>query len=261
MRLMVMAGTSDATVLIKGLKKIRNDIHITATTVTNYGAEIAKSAGADEVISQPLPKDGLISNIIENKINILVDATHPFAAEATRNAIQASKETGIIYLRLERPPTPLPETELIHPVASFSEAAQLAKAISSGRILHLAGVSTLHHLSGVIDVDRIVARILPTPYSIKKCLEMGLSGENIIAMQGTFSQEFNQALMMEYGAGVVITKDSGEMGGTTSKIKAALELGIPVIIVLRPEVPELIDKKVSSSVDELLEIVLKSDIV
>jgi precorrin-6A/cobalt-precorrin-6A reductase len=260
MRIMVMAGTSDAVVLIKRLRDLDDEIYIVATTVTSYGAEIARSAGADEVISKPLPKDELTHNIKNHNINILVDSTHPFAAEATRNAIQASKETGITYFRLERPPTQLPETPLIHPAASFSEAAQLAKTISNGRIMHLAGVSTIHYLTEVIDADKILARVLPNPYSVKKSLETGLPGENIIAMQGIFTPEFNKALMREYGAEIVVTKDSGEVGGTPSKIEAALELGIPIIVVLRPKVSELDQENVSSTVDDLIkEIVLRMD--
>lgn len=263
MRIMVMAGTSDATVFIKRLRILqneiyKNEIYIMATAVTSYGAEIARSAGADEVISKPLPKDELISIIKKHNIDLLVDSTHPFAAEATRNAIQATKETGVRYIRLERPPTAFDENPLIHPVASFSEAAQLAKTMTSGRILHLAGVSTLHYLTEIIDGGRIVARVLPNPYSIKKSLELGLPGENLIAMQGTFTPEFNKALMREYGAEVVLTKDSGAVGGTTSKIEAALDLEIPIIVVLRPEIFELKDEKVSSNVEELVEIVLKS---
>jgi precorrin-6A/cobalt-precorrin-6A reductase len=258
MRIMVMAGTSDSTVLIKKLKNLKNDIYIMATTVTSYGAQIAKSAGANAVISKPLQKDGLTHIIKKHHIDILVDSTHPFAAEATRNAIQASKETAITYLRLERPATTLPKNSLIHPVASFPEAAQLAKTINNGCIMHLAGVTTLHHLTEVIDADRIVARVLPNPYSIKKSLELGLPGENLIAMQGTFTAEFNKALMREYGAEVVVTKDSGAVGGTTSKIEAALELEIPIIVVLRPEILGLEYEKVSSSVEELIELVLKS---
>lgn len=260
MRIMVMAGTSDATVAIKRLKSLQDDIYILATAVTSYGAEIARSAGADEVISKPLPLDDLIGIIEKHKIDVLVDSTHPFAAEATRNAIQASKETGITYLRLERPPTQLPENVLIHQVTSFPEAAHLAKTISNGRILHLAGVSTLHYLTEVVDADKIVARVLPNPYSVKKSLETGLSGENIIAMQGIFTPEFNKALIREYGAKLVVTKDSGEVGGTPSKIEAALELEIPVIVVLRPEISELDQEKVSSSVDDMIkEIVLRMD--
>ena len=260
MRIMVMAGTSDATVAIKRLKSLQDDIYILATAVTSYGAEIARSAGADEVISKPLPLDDLIGIIEKHKIDVLVDSTHPFAAEATRNAIQASKETGITYLRLERPPTQLPENVLIHQVTSFPEAAHLAKTISNGRILHLAGVSTLHYLTEVVDADKIVARVLPNPYSVKKSLETGLPGDNIIAMQGIFTPEFNKALIREYGAKLVVTKDSGEVGGTPSKIEAALELEIPVIVVLRPEISELDQEKVSSSVDDMIkEIVLRMD--
>jgi len=260
MRIMVMAGTSDATVAIKRLKSLQDDIYILATAVTSYGAEIARSAGADEVISKPLPLDDLIGIIEKHKIDVLVDSTHPFAAEATRNAIQASKETGITYLRLERPPTQLPENVLIHQVTSFPEAAHLAKTISNGRILHLAGVSTLHYLTEVVDADKIVARVLTNPYSVKKSLETGLPGENIIAMQGIFTPEFNKALIREYGAKLVVTKDSGEVGGTPSKIEAALELEIPVIVVLRPEISELDQEKVSSSVDDMIkEIVLRMD--
>lgn len=257
MKIMVMAGTSDAAELIKQLKNRDKDIQVTATTVTDYGAEIARTVGADQIIAQPLPQDELTTIIKERKINVLADATHPFAAEATRNAIKATKKAGINYFRLERPLTVLPDSPLIHPASDFWEAAQMAKKITEGRVLHLAGVATLHQLTRVIKPDRMVARVLSSAYSVKKCHKLGLSGENIIAMQGTFSKEFNRALMREYGAELVVTKDSGQSGGTPSKIEAALELGIPVIMVRRPPVPELDKEKVFTSVDELVDEILR----
>ncbi|HMK53986.1 MAG TPA: precorrin-6A reductase [Methanobacteriaceae archaeon] len=252
MNILVMAGTSDASRLIKNLKNSKKDVYITATTVTDYGAQLAQEAGADRVLPKALPQHELTHILIDLNIDVLVDATHPFAAEATRNAIKAARKTQTKYLRLERPPLNLPDNELIHIVRSFQEAAQLAQKITDGPILHLAGVSTLFHLINIIDKGRIVARVLPSSYSINKCLELGLSGENIIAMQGTFSIEFNQALMKEYHAGVIITKESGESGGTISKIEAALKLKIPVIVVERPEIHELKKEKVKGSVEELL---------
>lgn len=68
-------------------------------------------------------------------------------------------------------------------------------------------------------------------------------------MQGTFSKDFNRAMMNEYNVSAVITKESGETGGTPEKVEAALELGIPVVVVMRPEVAELKNEWVSGDVE------------
>jgi precorrin-6A/cobalt-precorrin-6A reductase len=251
MNILVMAGTSDASRLIKNFKSSKKDIFITATTVTDYGAKLAREAGADRVLSKPLSEDGLSSTIIDLEIDVLVDATHPFAAEATINAIKSAQTTGIKYIRFERPPIKIPENDLIEKVQSFDEAALKALKLPKGRILHLAGVMTLYHLTERIDPQRIVVRVLPSAYSVEKCLQLGLPAENIIAMQGTFSKEFNQALMKEYGVSLVVTKESGATGGTPSKIQGALELEIPVVLVMRPEVLKLQEKKVFNDLDDL----------
>ncbi len=252
MNLMVMAGTREGVEIIKKLA-LYEYFNIVATTTTRYGAELARSAGADDVISRALTGEEMVEMIKTNKIDILVDATHPFAAEATRNAIKSAKITGITYIRFERSPIELPENDLIQKVHSFDEAVLKALKLSKGRILHLAGVMTLHYLTERIDPPRIVVRVLPSVYSVEKCLELGLPVENIIAMQGTFSKDFNQALMKEYGVSLVITKESGATGGTPSKIKAALELGVPVILVMRPGISELQKEKVFNDVADLFQ--------
>lgn len=273
MKIMVMAGTRDAVRIIAKLSTFE-DNEILATTTTGYGGELARSAGASHVISKGLDVDEMIQILSQESIEVLVDATHPFAAEATRNAIKASKIAGINYLRFERPQIPLPEDDLIYEFRSFEEAASkvkeivtrtLEKTLKKGaekdlkdknnlnpKVMHLAGVSTLHHLTKLISPETIVARVVPSIYSLNKCLELGLTGENIIAMQGTFSKKFNKVLMEEYNASVVLTKESGETGGTPSKLEAAIELGIPVVVVTRPEVPELENQLVFGDVDQLL---------
>jgi precorrin-6A/cobalt-precorrin-6A reductase len=141
---------------------------------------------------------------------------------------------------------------MIKTVNSFHEAAVLAKKLTDGKIFHLAGVLTLGHILEFIEPGNVVVRVLPSCYSITKCLEMGIPPENIIAMQGTFSKEFNQILMREYSVEAVITKESGITGGTPEKIEAALEVGVPLIIVERPEIPELYSENVHKSVEELV---------
>lgn len=254
--IMVMAGTKDAANIIKKLKSAGN-FNILATTTTEYGADIAKESGADEVLSGMLDQNDLINLIKKRKIQILIDATHPFAAAATKNAIKSSEASEILYLRFERPKEDLIENSLIHNVFSFEEASSKASKLTNGRILHLAGVSTLKPILEKNNSSKVFARVLPSLDSIKKCLDLGLKQENIIAMQGTFSKNFNKALMDEYDISLIITKESGETGGTSSKINAALELGIDMVLVSRPEISELSDKDIFTDLEEITNFILK----
>jgi len=252
MNVMVMAGTEDATNIIKKLSST-GKFNILATTTTSYGADIAKSAGADNVISKGLTEEELIEVIKTNRIKILVDATHPFAIVATKNAIKAAKITAIRYIRFERPKEILNESRFIHKIHSFEEAASKALELTNGHdnILHLAGVLTLKSVLDKIESSRVFARVLPSLDSIQKCFDLGLKQKNIIAMQGVFSKEFNKALMEEYNISLIITKESGETGGTQTKINAALELGVQVIIVMRPEIKELENEEVFNEINKL----------
>jgi len=249
---MVMAGTKDAANIIKKLSTT-GKFNILATTTTKYGADIAKSAGADKVISKGLTDKEITEVIKTNSIDILVDATHPFAVDATKNAIKASENAKIRYIRFERPREFLNENNLIHEVSSFDEAASkvLELTCHEDKILHLAGVLTLAHILDGVNSSRVFARVIPSIDSIQKCLDLGLKQKNIIAMQGVFSKEFNKALMEEYNISLIITKESGETGGTLAKIKAAIELDVHVVIVMRPEIKELESEEVFNDINEL----------
>jgi precorrin-6A/cobalt-precorrin-6A reductase len=255
MRVMVMAGTSDAVLIIGNLAK-HEDIEVIATTTTKYGGQLAIYAGADEIIVGRLGEREIADLIVINKIDLLVDATHPFASEASINAVKAAHNSGIKYMRYERPPIKIPNNENVFEVLSFHDAGMKALKFMNGnpkaRMMYLAGVTTLMQITKLIKPELIIPRILPMVYSIKKCLEIGIPSENIIAMQGTFTKEFNMAIMREYSTCVVITKESGETGGTPSKIAAAVDLNIPIIIVKRPIIHELENEMIFDDIDILL---------
>lgn len=252
MRYIVMSGTSDATKVIEFLSQDKNN-YILATTVTDYGGKIAENAGASEVISKALKEEDFINVIKEKDIDTLVDATHPFAAVATETAIESCEKAGINYIRYERASTVLPESDLIYYVDSFPEGADTAKELlgEDKRLMHLAGVLNLHTITETLNPEQVVPRVLPNNFSISKTLETGVPAGNIIAMQGTYSKEFNMALMKEYDISAIITKESGESGGAENKISAALELDIPVIIITRPKVEKLDKHIMVRSIDEL----------
>ena len=56
-------------------------------------------------------------------------------------------------------------------------------------------------------------------------------------MQGPFGVEMNRAMLVHYRAEVLVSKESGGLGGTDAKLTAALELGVPVVLVQRPQIP------------------------
>jgi precorrin-6A/cobalt-precorrin-6A reductase len=260
MNIMVMAGTSDARKIIKDLQF--EGFNIVATATTSHGADLALASGANEVLEGRFEGDKLTEIIKKNNIELLIDATHPFATEATLNAIRASDTSGTDYIRFERPSTELPDNKFVYKCCSFKEAVQQILQIQKqnannrSRIFHLAGVNTLHHLTERIPKEMIVARVLPSVYSVKKCLELGIPHSNIVAMEGTFSPEFNGILMKEFKIGIVLTKESGSSGGTQSKIQAALDLNIPLVIVIRPEIVELQGKQVFTDFKSLRDEVL-----
>jgi precorrin-6A/cobalt-precorrin-6A reductase len=71
---------------------------------------------------------------------------------------------------------------------------------------------------------------------MEKCEKLGVPQKNIIAIQGPFTKEFDQALYKQYGVTVMITKESGKVGSVDEKIEAAKELGIEVIMIGRPKI-------------------------
>ena len=82
---------------------------------------------------------------------------------------------------------------------------------------------------------RLVVRVLPGMESLRECVRNGLEGRQIIAMQGPFSKEMNLAMIRQYQASVLVTKESGKTGGEDTKLAAAGEAQIPSYIILRPD--------------------------
>ncbi|MDO5850906.1 MAG: precorrin-6A reductase [Methanobacteriaceae archaeon] len=253
MRILVMAGTSDATRIIKFLHEDENNF-IIATTITDYGADIAKKAGANETISKALKIEDFSKLIEEKNIELLIDATHPFAKIATQTAIKTTEKTNIKYIRFERPNTILPKNKNIIKVKDFQEANITIKKLltkKEDKIMHLAGVMTLPSIVKEIPPEQIIVRVLPNNFSITKTLENQIPPENIIAMQGTYSEKLNKAILEEYNTIGIITKESGNSGGAENKINAALALNKKVILVTRPYIQELENKIIVHSIEDL----------
>ena len=179
--------------------------------------------------------DALLDFIDKHNIKTLIDATHPYAAQASINAIAACQKRDINYIRYERESTPIPDSPSIQRVDTVDKAAEVCKTLGK-RILLATGFTTVSKFRRLMNEEKIVVRILPIPEHINKCLEMGISPSNIIAERGPFSVATNIKTFRDYNIEVVVTKDSGATGGTPEKIEATLKEKINLVLITRPHI-------------------------
>ena len=97
----LIVGTSEGKNILSGLNEFTEDIFI--STATAYGAELLKDYKYKIFNEKPLDLVGLMNVIRLNNIKILIDASHPYALEITKNAMEACKICGVQYVRYERP--------------------------------------------------------------------------------------------------------------------------------------------------------------
>lgn len=243
MKIFLLGGTKDSTNIITHIKE-NYDAFILTTTTTEYGARLAKEAGSDDTIARPLLKDEIADIIKKENFDILIDATHPFAEHITNTSATIAHELKIPYIRFERPITNLEniDTSHIHYAESFEDAGKLiASDFTQGNVLHFAGANTMKDIVKHVSVERFYPRILKVENSIKKCEALNIDPSHIIAMKGAATKEENIDLIERYDASVMITKESGEIGGVVEKIEAANEMNIAVIMIKRPKI-EMLNK-------------------
>lgn len=229
-----LAGTGDARELAVLLRAAGHEL--TASVVTESAAQSLTEAGVPVRIGR-MTADDMAAYIQAQNIALVVDAAHPFAEEAHKNAIAASQACGVPYIRFERESLTFAHNPRLHFVDDYAAAADKAAELK-GNIMLTTGSKTLQiftkRLLGADGVT-LTARMLPRLDNMEKCAELGLEQKHIIAMQGPFSKELNTALYRQYKTDVVITKESGQQGSVDEKVDAALELGLHVIVIGRPK--------------------------
>jgi precorrin-6A/cobalt-precorrin-6A reductase len=230
-----MAGTSDARELALCIHQA--GYTLLTTVVTDSAAKSMEEAGLP-VQTGRLSAEAITALVREKGIRAIVDATHPFAEEASKNAIAAAQAAAVPYIRYERDRLTFDGHPLITFADDYHQAAELA-AVRKGVIMLTTGSKTLHifteRLLGLPDVT-LVARMLPRKDNMEKCEELGLEQKHIVAMQGPFSKELNKALYEHYKVTLMITKESGKVGAVDEKLESAIELGIETVIIGRPSV-------------------------
>ena len=226
MRAVVFSGTTEGRVFSKQLAGLGAEVVV--SVATPLGAEEQGEMAGVTVHCGRLEPDAMAALL--QSADLCVDATHPYAVEATKNIRAACEQAGVEYHRLLRPASPLPAGSAV-----FETAMQAAEFLgkTEGNILLATGAKELAVFAG-IEPNRLFPRVLPTVEGITACEKADIPHKNIIAMQGPFSYELNVALMQQFHIQFMVTKDGGAAGGFAEKVQAAQACGVQLVVICRP---------------------------
>lgn len=245
--ILVLSGTEEGKEIVRKLHDA--GLSLLTTVATEYGKKIFEQMGLESICLQGrLDANGFSHLIRERKISTVVDATHPYAVEVSRNAMDACNRENVRYLRYERQETDIPNHLLIHKVKTMEDAVGKARSLGK-KILLTTGITSVAKFIALKDEKELYVRILPVPDHIASCLSMGILATHIIAMHGPFSEDLNRATFKQYQINTVVTKDSGDVGGVLEKIRAALAENIDSIVIERPKIHF---QKIYASIDDVV---------
>ncbi|MDY7020058.1 MAG: cobalt-precorrin-6A reductase [Cyanobacteriota bacterium] len=177
---------------------------------------------------------GQISAFIhQQNIVAILDASHPFAVEISKNAIAFSTTDNIPYLRYERPRYQAEDSSITY-LDSF-ETLLSGNYLNQKRVMLTLGYRNLAPFKSWHDRSTLFVRILPSIVSLEAALDAGFTPDKIIALRPPISPELEKALWKQWNISLVVTKASGVAGGEATKRNVAAELGISLIIIDRPQ--------------------------
>lgn len=228
LRVLVLGGTLDASRLAQALAQAGVD------GIFSYAGRTSAP------IAQPLPTRvggfggvaGLQAFLQAECITHVVDATHPFAAQMSSNAVQACAEAGVPLLALERPAWQAQSGDVWQQVPDMAAAVQALPAeparvfLAIGRQHVAPFLACAQHWYLLRLVDLVVDSVLDLP----------AARGHVVLDRGPFTVDGDRALLQVHGITHVVSKNSGG-AGAQAKLMAAREWSLPVILIDRPFIP------------------------
>ena len=228
----IVGGTSDTTRLLDLLSDKIDFSKLIVSVTTDYGEQLLNSYKV-KIFKGKIEREEIQNFIDKNQIDIIVDTSHPYAENISKNILEIIDLEKINYMRYERAKN-IEDNEY-----TFESLEKLIDYINENMknevILSTLGSKAIPKLAE-IENNKVFLRILPTVESVKSAIDYNFLPKDIIAIQGPFSKEFEEEMLKFYKASVLLTKDSGEAGGLSEKLEVCKKLGIKCLIVSRPKI-------------------------
>ncbi|MCH5272545.1 MAG: precorrin-6A reductase [Lachnospiraceae bacterium] len=238
-RILIFAGTTEGRELAERLAKA--GIACTVCVATEYGMQVMKTTESREdieVLSGRRNEREMEALLQERSFAAIVDATHPFAEEVSKNIKESAEKQNVPYLRLKRDTAQNGCQDAEAKMFYYKDSAECAEKLehTRGNILLTTGSKELSVYCAKESVkERLYVRVLPGTESFELCQKEHIPGKQILALQGPFSEEMNRAFIKEYRIEHLVTKESGTAGGVPQKINAAKREGVTIHIIGNPE--------------------------
>ena len=222
MNLLILAGTTEANVLANNVAE------------TGIGAVLSYAGRVERVKTQRISKrvggfggvKGLCDYLRNHAVTHVVDATHPYAIQMSRNAIDACAHVGIPLLAIHRPPWLAQEGDRWIEVNDINEAA---KHLGRPRCNVMLAIGRMHISKFSIHPQhRYILRLVDPPKN-----DITLADFESIVSRGPFTYPQDLKLFKKHKINILVSKNSGG-SATESKIEAARTLALPVIMINRP---------------------------
>ena len=215
--------TTDRTASRTAPAAASNIVNITTTTAADRGAVPVDITS--EAVSIESREDTESRNDIINITQIHCSGAEDTVVDITQNRAPGCN-TDVV--NITQSPEPLYVDTLEQALSWLSSR--------TGNILSMTGSKEIGKIAaGIGDRSRLFARVLPSVESIQLCEAAGLTGKQILAMQGPFSEEMNLAMLHSAKAEYLLTKETGKAGGFFEKLTAAKAAGVQAVVVKNPE--------------------------
>ena len=178
---------------------------------------------------------------------LAIDATHPYAVDASRCIAAACAASATRLIRYLRPASGATDAIIAD---DHEQAARIAGERGTAILLTTGSRNLAPYLRVARANDlAICARVLPHDESLAACHAAGLRDDEIIAERGPFDIAANRAHIQRCGAGTLIAKDGGEAARIGDRIAAARQCGCAVVLIRRPDD----DPTAATSIEALLD--------
>lgn len=203
------------------------------STATDVPLDVGKHPNLSHR-SGRLDQDAMARLMLDRRVRVLVDASHPYATSVRSNARSVAERLGVPYVSFVRPRT-FHQDDFIHFAVNHHDGARKACSFGSPVLLTTGSRNLAPYVAEAKRTgSRVIARVLQHPESVDACRKAGIPDKDVLTGRGPFTMEDNQSAIRRFGIGCLVTKDSGEAGGVPEKIEAARQEGCNVVVIQRP---------------------------